>query len=59
MADDSNLVNVGSAERPVIVPKKALEPETPEGNEWWGMVADGSVEIGSEDLDELLKVTKK
>lgn len=52
---DKGKVNIGSAERPIWVPKKALFPEDEEGCEWWGMVAEGSVELEPEVLDRLLE----
>lgn len=47
-------INVGSKERPIFVPEKALKPGTPEGAEWWEMVANGSVVLPPEALDKLL-----
>ena len=44
----SNMINIGTKENPVLVPEKALHPETPEGNEYYGMIADGSVELPDE-----------
>jgi len=34
------MVNIGNTEKPLWVPEKALQPLTPEGREWWGMVAE-------------------
>jgi hypothetical protein len=51
------MANIGSTEQPIRVPQKALEPLTPEGREWWGMVAEGSVILEPEVLDRLLKAT--
>lgn len=59
MASKNNLLDIGLAERPVYVPQKSLKPETDEGREWWGMVAEGSVVLKPEVLDSLLKLTKK
>lgn len=50
-------VNVGSAEKPIFVPEKALDPETPEGREWWGMIANGSVTLNPEELKKILEKT--
>lgn len=49
-----NSVNIGSAERPVWVPAKALAPDSPEGRAWWGKLAGGSVILEPEDLDALI-----
>ena len=51
---EEDQINIGSAERPIWVPKKSLEPDTPEGREWWGMVAEGSVVLEEEALGLLL-----
>lgn len=48
-------VNIGTAERPIWVPEKALSPEGEDGREWWNMVAGGSVELEPEVLDRLLE----
>jgi len=50
-------VNIGSEESPVLVSEKALRPLTPEGREWWAMVATGSVVLKPEVLDKLLQAT--
>lgn len=50
-------VNIGSEKDPVLVPEKALRPLTPEGREWWAMVATGSVILEPKALDKLLQVT--
>lgn len=61
MAD--KMINVGTAERPVLVsvpehvPEHALRPETEKGRNWWGKLADGSVVLGSEELDRLLELS--
>ncbi len=54
MTDNPNLVNIGTPERAMWVPRKALEPETPEGREWWGNVASGTVILDEEALGKLL-----
>jgi len=54
----SQLVNVGTPERPIWVSEKALQPETKEGGEWWAMIAEGSVVLKPEVLDRLLEVTE-
>lgn len=48
-------VNIGSKERPMLVPQKALEPESFEGRRWWNMVAEGCVILEPEVLDKLLE----
>lgn len=50
------MINIGSKEAPVLVPKKALFPESEDGREWWKMVAVGSVVLGQEELNKLLKM---
>lgn len=57
--NDPNLVNIGTTERPVFVPEKALKPSTDDGREWWGKVADGSVVLEDQTLDKLLELTEK
>lgn len=54
----SGMINIGTKENPVLVPEKALHPETPEGNEYYGMIADGSVELPDENLKTLLDTIK-
>lgn len=51
------MVNIGSEREPAWVPRKALEPTTPEGREWWGMVAEGSVVLEAKVLDLLIRKT--
>jgi hypothetical protein len=58
MNDNLNMINVGTQERPVMVPEKALKPNTDEGNDWWEMLASGSVVLPDEDLETLLKAVK-
>ncbi len=57
--DNPNMVNIGTAERPVVVPEKALHPDSDEGRDWWGKVAEGSVVLEDKVLDQLLESTKK
>lgn len=52
---DGKMVNIGSKENPIWLSEKALRPNTPEGQEWWGMVAEGSVVLQPEELDRLLE----
>ena len=47
------LINVGTKERPILVPEKALKPKSPEGREWWGDIAAGSVSLGPEEIVKL------
>lgn len=56
MSDDSK-VNIGTKEKPIWVPPKALAPGSPEGKEWWEMIATGSVVLESHVLDQLLEVS--
>lgn len=51
---DNRQVNIGSAECPIWVPEKSLNPDSEGGREWWGMVAEGSVELEPKVLDKLL-----
>ena len=51
------MVNIGTPERPVLVPEKSLQPKTAEGREWWGMVAEGSIVLKPDELNGLLKKT--
>lgn len=51
-----SIINLGSPENPVLVPKKALLPETAKGREWWQLLAEGSVTLPSENLSRLLEV---
>ncbi len=55
--DNENMVNIGTPERPVLVPSKALLPKSDEGREWWEAVASGSVILEDKTLDLLLKRT--
>lgn len=52
---NGNMVNIGTSERPIWVSETALQPQTPEGREWWEMVASGSVALPKETLDKLLQ----
>jgi hypothetical protein len=54
--DNLNTINVGSPENPVLVPGKALRPDSDEGKEWWEMVVSGSVNLKPDQLDNLLKL---
>lgn len=54
---NEKMVNIGTPERPILVPQKSLEPNTDKGREWWGMVAEGSVVLEPEKLDRLLRIT--
>jgi len=49
-------INIGSAERPVIIPDHALKPETDKGREWWENVANGTVVLEQDTLDKLLSM---
>lgn len=52
------LVNIGTAERPCMIPEDALlMPKTPKGNSWWEKVATGSVTISQKDLGRALKIS--
>lgn len=42
-------------EMDIQIPEKAYHPESPEGREWWGMIAEGTVFLPNEVLDQLLK----
>lgn len=55
---NDQMVNIGSKESPMLVPKKALETKTSGWQEWWEMVANGSVTLEPEVLDRLLELTK-
>lgn len=56
MGDDNpGFVNVGSAERPVMVPKHALKPSSNDGREYWDGIALGSIVLDDSTLDNLLK----
>lgn len=55
MAENSQLINVGTAEKPVMVPEKALHPESVAGQEWWEMLATGSVFLDGNELAQLLQ----
>lgn len=55
MSDETNTINIGTAERPVFVPQEAVQPNTPEGEEYWQGVASGSIVPDEETLDLLLK----
>jgi hypothetical protein len=54
MGDKSKLVNVGTAERPVMVPIHALEPSSVDGKEYWEGIASGSIGLDGDNLDKLL-----
>lgn len=54
MSDGPTLVNIGTAERPIMVPEESLHPDSETGAEWWEMVASGSVVLEDEKLDTLL-----
>lgn len=48
-------VNVGTAEKPIMVPEQATKPTTDAGKEWWEMVAVGSIVVSQETLIALEK----
>ncbi|KKR63046.1 MAG: hypothetical protein UU02_C0034G0004 [Candidatus Woesebacteria bacterium GW2011_GWA1_40_43] len=56
MSVNDHLINIGTAERPVFVPRSTLLPESDERREWWGKLADGSVVLDEKDLDKLLSI---
>ena len=58
MSDNSNMVNVGTAEKPAFVPQAAVEPNTPRGEEYWQGVASGSIVPDDETLAALLNRIK-
>lgn len=47
-------VNIGTEQDPLFVPPQALLPNTPEGDEYWQMVASGSINLGEDQLDKML-----
>jgi len=51
-------VNVGTIEKPIMVPEQATKPTTDEGREWWEMVAVGSITVSQEVLAALEKYLK-
>jgi hypothetical protein len=53
------MINIGSKENPVMVPDSALSPQSAEGREWWGDLADGSVVLDDKVLDLLLEKTNE
>ncbi len=58
MSDNSNLINVGNPENPVLISRDSLHPDTPQGNEEWEMIADGSIDIPEPALDNLIEKVK-
>lgn len=52
------LINIGTPERPVMIPEEAIKLSTKEGEEWWNMLASGSAILELEDLDKLLELSK-
>lgn len=55
MSKNASLVNIGTEEAPIYIPEKALSPESDEGQEWWQMLAAGSVVISDEEMAALLQ----
>ena len=53
---DPKLVNIGTKENPVMVPKQAVSPDKSVQNRWFGSLASGSVVIEDKALDILLEV---
>ena len=54
------MINIGTAERPCLVPEDALfTPNSPKGNSWWEKVATGSVVISDKELERALKISKR
>jgi hypothetical protein len=53
----TQMINIGTAERPIFVPEKAFLPQGSEGREWWEALASGSIILSDEALDLLLKKT--
>lgn len=47
-------VNIGTEEHPIYVPEEAVHPDTDEGQEWWEMLAEGSVSLPADVLEALL-----
>lgn len=56
---NNQMINIGSKESPVMVPAKALFPETAEGRQWWESLASGSVVLDEKALDLLLEKTNE
>jgi hypothetical protein len=47
-------VNIGTEQEPFFVPPHALKPDTPEGTEYWNLVANGDLELREDELGEIL-----
>lgn len=56
---NQNMINIGSPERPVLVSKSAIDSDSDRSREFWEMVVNGSVDLGSDEaLSNLLKLCK-
>ena len=56
---NTEMINIGSKENPVMVPENALSPQSAEGGEWWENLANGSVVLDDKALDLLLEKTNE
>ena len=56
----SNLVNIGTKEKPVFVPADvANNNDTPRAESWWQGIATGSIAVSGEILNKLLNINDK
>ncbi|MFZ5932847.1 MAG: hypothetical protein ACOYT7_02105 [Patescibacteria group bacterium] len=53
------MINIGTAERPILVPTHALEPNMDLGREYWEGIASGSIVLTDETLDRLIQITSE
>ena len=53
------MINIGSAENPVMVPEQSLSTKSAEGRAWWNDLASGSVVLDEKALDLLLEKTNE
>lgn len=57
---NESMINLGTAERPVLVPQCAIGPDSDESREFWEMVANRLVDLGSDEaLTKLLELRKQ
>lgn len=61
MSKEQTLINVGTDENPVMVPKEVVEDdgESITFRQWWEGVATGSIVVPAEVLDMLLRTGTK
>lgn len=52
-------INVGTVEKPILVPEIAVDPTNPNHDQWWNALASGTASLNEEQLSALLAHIQK